>query len=61
MKHRKTIRIGDVTHTEGKVIPVGGSIAVTLPKSWVDEHNIKAGDVVIKVANSILSIVLKPS
>ena len=58
-RSRRTIKVGDVLHTQGKVIPVGGSVAITLPKSWVEEHKIKIGDTVIKVANSILTISLK--
>ena len=61
MKRRKSIRIGDVTHTEGKIIPVGGSVAITLPRSWVEEHKLKAGDTVVKVVNSILTISIKRS
>jgi len=60
MKRRKrTIRIGDILHTEGKIIPVGGSMAITIPKSWLKEHKLKAGDTVVKVANSILTISAK--
>jgi len=57
---KKTVKIGDVIHTEGRVIPAGeNSLAVTLPKSWTREHGIKAGDTVVKVANSILTISIK--
>ncbi len=57
MKHiKKTVRIGDITHTTGKIIVVGGSVGVTLPKSWLKEHDLSVGDVVVKVANSILTI-----
>ena len=56
---KRTVRIGDITHTEGKIIPVGGSAAITLPKSWVEEHGLKLGDTVVKVANSILTISVK--
>jgi antitoxin component of MazEF toxin-antitoxin module len=59
MKKRKTIKIGDITHTEGKVFPIGQSLAITLPKSWAHEHDIQPGDVVVKVANSILTISTK--
>jgi antitoxin component of MazEF toxin-antitoxin module len=58
-RKRRTVRIGDIIHTEGKVIQVGGSKAVTLPKSWADEHNIELGDVLVKVANSVLTICVK--
>lgn len=59
MKKRRTVRIGDITHTEGKVFPIGQSLAITLPKDWTNEHNIKPGDIVVKVANSILTISTK--
>lgn len=59
MRNRKIIKIGNVVHAEGKVIAVGGSMAVTLPKSWAKEHNLKLGDVVVKVANSMLIIAIK--
>ena len=59
MKKRRTIRIGDITHTEGKIIPVGGSAAVTIPKSFMQEHGLKMGDTVVKVANSTLTISVK--
>ena len=57
---RKTIRIGDLTKTEGRVINAGAnSLAVTLPKSWTREHRVKAGDTVIKYSSSIVIIALK--
>lgn len=58
-KSKRSVKVGNILHTEGKIIPAGGSLAVTLPKFWVDEHKLKAGDVVVKVANSILTISTK--
>lgn len=57
---RRTVRIGDILHTSGVVTRTGGGLSVSLPKAWVEEHNIKAGDRVVKVANSMLTINPKP-
>jgi len=57
---KKTVKIGDIIHTEGKVFAIGPCRAITLPKPWMDEHDIKVGDVVVKVGNSILTITPKP-
>ena len=53
---KKTVRIGDITHTTWKIIVVGGSIGITLPESWLKEHGLSEGDVVVEVASSTLTI-----
>ena len=55
-KPKRTIRVAGVLHTSGKVVRIGNALGITFPKSWADEHDIKAGDVVVKVANSMLTI-----
>ena len=55
-RRKKTVKIGDITHTEGTIFPIGGSMGITLPKAFVDEHQLKPGDTLVKVANSILTI-----
>lgn len=37
-----------------KVIELGGSLAVLLPREWIEQHNLKKGDEVAFVANSDL-------
>lgn len=59
-RKKKSIRIGDILHTTGKIIAMGDSVAITLPKSWVNEHGLKVGDTVIKVANSMLTVNPRP-
>jgi hypothetical protein len=59
MKKRRTVKIGDITHTEGKVFPIGQSLAITLPKSWTNDHDIQPGDMVVKISNSVLTIATK--
>jgi hypothetical protein len=59
-RKRKTIKFGDIVHSTGKIITMGDSLAITLPKKWTDEHNLKAGDTVSKVANSMLTVSPKP-
>lgn len=56
MKYRKTIRIGDITRTERKIIPIGGSAATTLPKPWVVEYGFSLGDVIVNISNSIFTV-----
>ena len=58
-KHRRTVKIGDITHTEGKVFTLGDSMAMTVPVAWIREHGIKPGDTVVKIANSVLTITTK--
>ena len=59
-RRKKTVKIGDILHTSGKVTKIGDSLFISLPKSWAVEHNIQAGDVVVKVANSMLTVNPKP-
>ena len=39
-----------------KVLPVGDSLAVTIPKEYVEAHNIKKGDTMEVLFNEILHI-----
>lgn len=55
-RKKKSIKIGDILHTTGKIIAMGDSVAITLPKSWVEEHNLRVGDTVVKVSDRILMI-----
>jgi len=59
-KQKRTIRIGNILHTSGKVLSIGGTLFISLPKAWATEHDIQAGDVVVKVANSMLTVNPKP-
>lgn len=59
MRIRKLIKIGSITYFERKIVPVGNSLAITLPKSWVDRHGLKSGDTVEGMANSMLTIIPK--
>ncbi len=60
MRKRRSIKFGDILHTTGRIIAMGDSVAITLPKSWVREHGLKVGDTVVKVANSMLTVNPKP-
>ena len=59
-RNRRTVRIGDILHTSGKLISIGNSLFISLPAPWVKEHNLKPGDRVVKVANSMLTVNPKP-
>lgn len=60
-RHKKrTIKIGDILHTSGKIVKIGNAVGITLPKEWVEEHGLKVGDRVYKVANSMITINPKP-
>jgi phosphate uptake regulator len=41
---------------ERRVTLSGSSLIMTLPKDWIDEHNIKAGDKILIKANGHLEI-----
>lgn len=43
-----------VDMTERRVFKIGQSIGITLPKDFVDSHNIKSGDKVVISYNSFL-------
>jgi len=60
VRKRRSIKFGDILHTTGRIIAMGDSVAITLPKSWVREHGLKVGDTVVKVANSMLTVNPKP-
>lgn len=45
-----------IIHFERKLIKVGDSYAITVPKKWVEAHGHKAGDIFSGMANSILSV-----
>lgn len=47
---------GDIIHFERKLIRVGDSFAVTVPKKWVTTHGHKPGDIFSGMADSILTI-----
>jgi len=40
-----------------KIIRVGDSVAVTLPREWLERHGLEVGDEIGIVANAILKIV----
>lgn len=39
-----------------KLIPIGGSIGITVPKEFLEKNNLKPGDSIGVVYNSILMI-----
>lgn len=41
-----------------QVISLGKQLAVTIPKSWKDQHNIKKGDPLLVVANDRMIITI---
>ena len=43
-------------HFERKLIKVGDSYAITVPKKWVRAHGHKPGDIFSGMANSILTV-----
>jgi len=43
--------------TTGLLYKQGGSTVLVMPKEWIDRHNLKAGDEVGIVANSILKVI----
>ena len=45
-----------IIHFERKLIKVGDSYAITVPKKWVEAHGHKLGDVFSGMANSILTV-----
>jgi antitoxin component of MazEF toxin-antitoxin module len=45
---------------ERKLIQLGNSLAVTLPKAWAKYFQLKAGDIVEIVADDILTVQAKP-
>ena len=45
-----------IIHFERKLIKVGGSYAITVPKEWVESHGHQPGDVFSGMANSILTV-----
>lgn len=40
-----------------KLLPIGDSIGITFPRSWLDRHGLKPGDRVHVVANGVLTVV----
>ena len=41
---------------ERKLISIGGSLLISVPKAWRDYYGLKAGDVVVVIANGELRI-----
>lgn len=46
----------NIIHFERKLIKVGDSYAITVPKKWVEAHGHKPGDIFSGMANSILTV-----
>ena len=42
-----------------KLIPVGNSVAVVLPPSWLEYYGLKAGDEVLVIADHEIKVTLK--
>jgi len=40
-----------------RLVQMGGSVGISLPKKWLDRHGLKPGDDVGVVADAILKIV----
>jgi SpoVT / AbrB like domain. len=59
-RRRRTFTVGEIMYTEGRVVPYGRSAAITIPKQWMDAHDIRVGDTLVKVGSSILAISPKP-
>lgn len=59
-RNKRTIKVGDILHTSGKIVQIGNAVGITLPAEWVREHGLKVGDRVYKVANSMITINPKP-
>jgi len=38
----------------------GASLTISIPAEWAKEHNIKAGDKVVAIANGILQVTPNP-
>lgn len=58
MNCKRTVKLGGIVHTEGRIIAIGGSAAVTLPKCWLDEQKLRVGDSVVKIDNGILLMIM---
>ena len=43
-------------HFERRLIQIGDSVGITLPKKWLETHGHKLGDVFSGMANSILTV-----
>lgn len=48
---------GKVTAGTRKVIALGGSLAITLPREFVEAHNIREGDDLPVAADHILKVI----
>lgn len=53
---KKKANESGLIHFERKLIKVGDSFAITVPKKWVKAHGHKAGDIFSGMANSILTV-----
>lgn len=40
----------------GKLVTSGSSIVITMPKEWIEEHKLKAGDEVMIISNGNVTI-----
>lgn len=58
-RSKRSYRTGDILHTEGKVMAIKDTLLVSIPKAWAVDHGIKQGDTMVKVANSMLTMVKK--
>lgn len=58
-RKKRTVKIDGIVHTSGKVTQIGDSLYISLPKSWTTEHDIKPGDTLIKIGNSVLTVTTK--
>lgn len=60
MAKRKKKRKARVTAGTRKVISLGGSLAITLPKEFVEAHDIQEGDDLPVAADHILKVIPMP-
>jgi antitoxin component of MazEF toxin-antitoxin module len=44
---------------ERRVLKIGNSLAVSLPKPWVDYYRVKQGDIVVLLSDGELKVKLK--
>ncbi len=41
---------------KGKLVTSGSSVVVTIPKEWLEEHQLKAGDDIMIISNGELRV-----
>ena len=57
VKRNTSLEKGKPMATTRKIIQIGNSFGITIPKEWLDQHHLVKGDMVPIVANNILKVV----